>query len=119
MLWKKELVFLVVQNQVFQDDNEKDLKNQVFSYVNESTKTLFGSKKIQYTDFYNSKNDMGVYTLLATCKPENKNKLFLALLYEIYAFTLTNDKEIFSSYEYEEKEWGNEQQKIKVYKFKI
>lgn len=119
MFNSKEYMFLICQDQVLNDNPEKDLKSQIFEYVNENLKTFFGKKKIEYTDFYTSKTNNNIYTLMTTCKPTNKNKLFVAFLYEVYAFAQTDDETIFESYEYERKDFANEHQTIKVYKFKF
>lgn len=117
MFWKSDYIFLLKQDKLIGDDNEKLLKSEIFSYVDKSIKSLFFRKKIEYIDYYTSVDN--VYMLMMTSQPKKENKLLTALMLEIFAFTKTNNENIFESYNYEKKNFQNEFQKIDVFKFKL
>ena len=119
MFGKSDYVFLVRQNKILNDDSEKRLKNEVFSYINDSLKGIFFSKKIDYVDYYTSDSSQEVYSLMMTVQPSKENKLMTALLLEIYAFTKTGVETIFDSYKFEKTIFESEFQTIEVFKFKI
>ncbi len=119
-MWKKEYVFLICSDRVIMETPEdKELKARIFSYINSSIKSLFFKRKIEYVDYYTSKNSGEVYTIMSTAGPERKKNRFLALFYEIFAFTLSKESKIFDCYKPETIEFSNEIHNVKIYKFKI
>lgn len=118
-LKKKEYVFLIEQDKILNDDTEKELKNQVFAYINDVIKGIFKSRRIQYVDYYSSRNGIDVYSVMSTFLPDSKNIRFIALMYDMYAYTIKKDDKIFESYDMDVIEFASEYQNIKVYKFKI
>jgi len=120
MFRKKDFVFLLCQDKMLIEDGETQIKDQADDYVLASLKTLFGSKKIAFSDIYTNNSTDNVtfktVTILSTTTPHNK--YFLPLIYEIYAFVKTDDDGVFS-YKYSMKKFGSESNTITVYKFKI
>lgn len=121
MFKKHDYVFVLSQDGIMNNDEEKELKKQVFKYAEKSINsiwTIFKRRKIVYFDYYSSSENTRVYSYMATCFPE-KNIKFKPLLFEIFAFTITENVDIFKDYETEFKEFSNGNQKIKLYKIKI
>lgn len=119
-MWRKEYVFLICSDRVILDSpDDKTLKSNIFSYINSSIKSFFFKYKIEYVDYYTSKTNGEVYTIMSTSGPERKKNRFLALFYEIFAFTLSKEPKIFDCYKPEIIEFSNEVHKVKIYKFKI
>ena len=118
MFKKKNYIFLQVQDKVTGDDEEKGLKNEVFSFIDKSIKSFFRKRKIEYVDYYSSPKSLNTYTLMTTFEPRGNVK-FLAWVHELYAFSITADERIFRDYNYEKKQFQNGERTITVYKFKI
>jgi hypothetical protein len=130
MFRRKEYAFLICENSVFfdgvKDNEEKEIRSQVYSYVNASINKSFwrflGWKRtVKFTDFFTGGNSM-VCTILATWDAADKhvkNRPFLPLLYEMYAFSKSGNEGIFDSYKIETKEFASAEHKIKIFKFKL
>lgn len=119
MFKKKDYIFLQVQDKVTGDNDEKSLKNEIFSYIDKCMVSfLRKKKKIVYVDHYTSPKSMNTYTMMTTFEPRGNVK-FLAWVHELYAFSLTGEERIFDSYNYEKKEFTNGVRNITVFKFKI
>ena len=119
MFGKKEYIFVICQDKVFGDDKEKQLKNEAFEYIEQSIKSYLFKRKIKFVDYYTSRSNLISYTLLSTNKNMSTQSKFIAFLYEMYAFTIKEDDRIFDCYKPEKKEFSNDNQTIRVYKFKI
>lgn len=115
---QRETVFVIHQDKVLSDDNEKILKEEMHEYVKKSLRRLFGNKYIKYVDYFTNKKTLKTYTIMCTFDPKTYEK-FLPLIYEIYAFTELNDGRLFVDYQPEYKEFSNEFQTFKVYKLKL
>lgn len=114
----KDFIFLLSQDVILNNDEEKELKNNIFLYMNKEINSLFKKRKIKYVDYFSSRNNNKIYSYFLTFLPEEK-ELFKPFLYELYAFTCEEKIEIFKDYEVEEKLFFNENQEIKLYKIKI
>ena len=114
-IWKKELELEIIDRV---DNNKNLLKTELNNYINNS---VFNKRKIKYAENYYKNDPVNNFSFLTTfeLKEVKENKLFIALLYDMYAFTSKMDDKIFDFYNYEVKELKNESQIIRIYKFKI
>lgn len=116
----KNYVYILHQEVIDNDDDEKKLKKEIFDYINKdinSIWTIFNKKEIIFFDYFTAK-DQSTYSYMSTCEPHNNNK-FNALLFEIYAFTYNNDINIFKDYDLKIKTFSDNKREIKLYKLKI
>ena len=119
MLKKKKYIFLQIQDQVTGCDIEKQIKNDIYKYVNKSINSLFIKNKIEYMDNYTNSKSIDVYSIMTTFVPSKEDIKYLIWIHELYAFSITKEELIFKDYNFEKKEFFNGERKIIVYKFII
>src|SRR6185312_8896190 len=114
MFIKKDYIYLLSQDKIMNDDEEKALKQEVHSYIKSTMNSfwnIFNRNKILFFDYFTSNKTQRIYSYFATFFAEKEPK-FKPLVYEIYAFTFNEDMQIFKDYEVETKVFSNSNQEI-------